>query len=111
MLEKELLRILPKNMGFVPPPVLPLIDVSSWQPPVQAVPKSNAGKKSGNVKKGKFTEVKFGKYKGNVARYSNNSKSSSLFTGHQFTRYLAARYLNILDIYVTDWKVSRTVSV
>ena len=72
MLEKELLRILPKNLGFVPAPVLPLIVVTSWQPPVLAVPKSITGKKSGNVKKGKSTEVKFGKYKGFVARYSYN---------------------------------------
>ena len=28
--EKELLKILPKNLNFLPAPVLPLVDVSSW---------------------------------------------------------------------------------
>jgi hypothetical protein len=67
--ETELLKILPKHPNFAPPPVLPLVDVSSWQPSVPSAPKAaNPGKSGGVTKKGKSTAVRFGKSKGPGAR-------------------------------------------
>jgi hypothetical protein len=45
MHERVLLSLLPKNLGFIPPYVLPLVDYSTWQP-LLGIPKvSNGAKK------------------------------------------------------------------
>lgn len=52
-LEELLLSLLPKNLGFVPPYVLPLVDYSSWQP-LMGIPKvTNGLKKISGKGKGK----------------------------------------------------------
>lgn len=67
--ESELLKILPKHLSFIPPPALPLVDVSGWQPPAQPTSKGGKSTKGGKSakaaasKKGKSTAVKFGKSK------------------------------------------------
>jgi len=48
-----LVALLPKNLGFVPPTVLPLVDYTPWQP-LTGVPKASHGAKktTGKAKRG-----------------------------------------------------------
>lgn len=57
-LEQILMKILPKNINFVPPTVLPLVEVSTWHPPTLQTTKSGSTGKSAKGKgKGKKRKI------------------------------------------------------